>query len=162
MPSTPQEFGHVDVPAHWPTNPGLAAWVGSQRRRWRGRQGAPLTPSQLGRLEACGFSFEAQQGAWERRYAELRDLARQRGGSLGGAPLPAGTLRAWAGAQLQQWRLGKLAPERCVPGYAAGRVLGCLLGCACAGWQHAGLSIPSRGDAVLRMCAEPSCYGLWA
>jgi hypothetical protein len=54
-----QAHGHVDVPFQWSQNPGLAGWVVSQRARWRGDQGAPLTASQLNRLTNCGCAAAA-------------------------------------------------------------------------------------------------------
>ncbi|PRW59961.1 DEAD DEAH box helicase [Chlorella sorokiniana] len=111
-----EELGHADVPARWPPNPALAAWVEAQRRRWRGTQGAPLTAPQHSRLLSCGFQFELQQRgdeAWEARYTQLLQLQQQRGGSLGDKRVPAaGGLRQWATAQRQLWRQGALPPER--------------------------------------------------
>lgn len=49
-----RESGHVNVPTQWPPNQGLANWVVVQRQRWRGAQGAALTPTQQSRLQACG------------------------------------------------------------------------------------------------------------
>ena len=67
LPATSlQEHGHANVPARWPPNPTLAAWVEAQRRRWRGTQGAPLTATQHSRLISCGCVLGLPRGC-ERR-----------------------------------------------------------------------------------------------
>ncbi|PSC68349.1 ammonium transporter [Micractinium conductrix] len=108
-----QEFGHADVPAHWPPNQGLANWAMTQRQRWLGGLGTPPTPLQQSRLLGCGFRVQPLHDKWAQRYVQLCQLRQQRGGDLLSAPLPAqGGLAAWLSFQQWQWRAGRLSPER--------------------------------------------------
>mmetsp|Transcript_58038 Transcript_58038/g.184427 ORF Transcript_58038/g.184427 Transcript_58038/m.184427 type:complete len:517 (+) Transcript_58038:730-2280(+) len=65
-----EEFGHLNVPAQWPSNPALGEWTRCQRSM---RQQGSLSPDREARLATAGFSWEIQprRSPWEKRFDEL-------------------------------------------------------------------------------------------
>lgn len=87
------------------------------------------------------FQFEPLRDGWELRYAQLCELRLQHPDDLLALPLPQ-QLASWVTFQRQQWRRGRLAPER----WALQRHSGGLH-CSCCG-----ASQPSQQRAALPVC----------
>lgn len=59
--------GHCSVPMKYPSNPGLARWVHTQRMR---RRNGKMSAGRARQLEKLGFIFEGRS-QWEQRFLEL-------------------------------------------------------------------------------------------
>ena len=59
--------GHCSVPMKFPSNPGLARWVHTQRMR---RRMGKMSAGRARQLEKLGFVFEGRS-QWEQRFLEL-------------------------------------------------------------------------------------------
>jgi hypothetical protein len=88
-------FGHSNVPARWSENKALAAWVATQRQKYRAQQedasdddddadtatwaakkyyGKELTQRHIQLLESVGFCWDPHRDHWWMMYDELRDF----------------------------------------------------------------------------------------
>lgn len=134
------EHNHTNVPALYPDNPALAAWVTSQRQKYKTFQSHASSRSssrerreewqhQVQLLEAIGFAWQPQQAAWWRRYQELRLFYQQHGhADLTVTNAPSEELLRWYKHQRRLCREYSLAVqiegEECasVPGLDAKRL----------------------------------------
>jgi REP element-mobilizing transposase RayT len=68
-------LGHCHVPARYPANRQLGAWVNKQRVQKSKYDADPaasqLTVERVAKLDALGFAWDAQAAAWEKKLAEL-------------------------------------------------------------------------------------------
>jgi hypothetical protein len=90
-------FGHSNVPARWSENTALAAWVATQRQKYRAQQddattdtdnttatwavkkyyGKELTQRHIQLLESIGFCWDPHRDHWWMMYEELKDFWQQ-------------------------------------------------------------------------------------
>jgi hypothetical protein len=75
--------GHSNVPARWSENPALAAWVATQRQKFRSQQeedtaipkkyyGKELTQRHIQLLESIGFCWDPHHDNWWVYYDDLK------------------------------------------------------------------------------------------
>jgi hypothetical protein len=77
--------GHSNVPARWSANPKLAAWVATQRQKYRSQQeqeddtastkkyyGKELTQRHIQLLESIGFCWDPHHDIWWMMYDDLK------------------------------------------------------------------------------------------
>ena len=103
-------FGNCNVPAVWPENPRLAAWMHTQRTC---RRLNSLTQDRLERLDQIGFSWTPAEEAWESKFAALVEYRRVHGDCL--VPtLSKGHARLsnWVRGMRTYRKQGKLSQER--------------------------------------------------
>jgi hypothetical protein len=93
-----KHFGHSNVPARWSENTALAAWVATQRQKYRAQQdaaadtdadadtatwatkkyyGKELTQRHIQLLESVGFCWDPHRNHWWIMYKELKDFWQQ-------------------------------------------------------------------------------------
>lgn len=71
-----KQYGHCDVPARYPPNTALGAWVAHQRvmkqQAERSKQSPPaMTLKRIQMLDAIGFIWDSYQATWEKMFREL-------------------------------------------------------------------------------------------
>lgn len=120
-----EQFGNANVPARWPGNPRLAAWVANQRHMQRKGK---LDPDRVAALAALGFDFSSglvqTEDEVERRIEMLQRFRAERGKSTGIPPKADrnkeyAALAAWvqrmrrmhAGGELPKWIADRLLKE---------------------------------------------------
>ena len=105
------QHGSADVPNQWPEDPKLAAWVSSQRQKYKKDE---LTPQQIELLEALDFSWSLRErGTWEDRLAELVEFKSQHGHFDVPTNYPsAPKLRQFIASTHYQYRTGSLHTDR--------------------------------------------------
>jgi hypothetical protein len=77
-----QANGHCEVQHDFPYNQTLAHWVKRQRYQYKRKssgQHSTLTEDRQLDLEAIGFVWDAQMGAWAERFAALKAFREQYG-----------------------------------------------------------------------------------
>jgi hypothetical protein len=94
-----KRFGHSNVPARWSENTALAAWVATQRQKYRAQQedattdtgtdndtvtwatkkyyGKELTQRHVQFLESVDFCWDPHRDHWWMMYEELKDFWQQ-------------------------------------------------------------------------------------
>jgi hypothetical protein len=94
-----ERFGHSNVPARWSENTALAAWVATQRQKYRAQQedattdtgtdndtvtwatkkyyGKELTQRHIQFLESVDFCWDPHRDHWWMMYEELKDFWQQ-------------------------------------------------------------------------------------
>lgn len=106
-----EQHGTADVPNQWPEDSKLAAWVSSQRQKYKKNE---LSAQQIELLEALGFSWSLRErGTWEDRLAELAEFQRLHGHfDVPTNYPPAPKLRQFIASTQYQYRTGSLDLDR--------------------------------------------------
>ena len=103
--------GDCNVPARWPENSRLAAWVDVQRRF---KKTGKLNRERIRRLEEIGFAWDPFEAYWEQMFARLVDFKRQKGDcNVPHAAQDYSELSGWVDRQRQARKKGSLEHERC-------------------------------------------------
>jgi hypothetical protein len=77
-----KKHGHCRVPHNWKADPSLALWIKRQRIQFKRHQDGKTSSMTYERqkvLEKVGFSWHSHHGAWEDRWAELREFKQRHG-----------------------------------------------------------------------------------
>lgn len=76
------QYGHCNVPYHWPDNKPLSQWVKRQRHQHKLKKESKhsnLTDDRELLLERLGFVWDSRASNWEERYHQLRAYKVQNG-----------------------------------------------------------------------------------
>ncbi|HIJ83335.1 MAG TPA: hypothetical protein HPQ00_03925, partial [Magnetococcales bacterium] len=103
-----EQWGHGEVPADFPDNPSLAAWVDAQRKAYA-RGG--LTAEQMTRLDQLGFVWDPKKAAWDHMFAALGVFHARHGHCRVEHPYPEdGSLSQWVLKQRRDHQQQRLEP----------------------------------------------------
>lgn len=104
------QYGHTQVPRHYPPDPGLGLWVADQRKQLRDDGLSKVQAEELARL---GFSSHARKVPVNRWHAMYRSLVeycnRHCGGKIPRQMQLPEELHRWLFWQRRKYRQGKLA-----------------------------------------------------
>eukprot|EP00591_Stephanopyxis_turris_P002410 CAMPEP_0195513210 /NCGR_PEP_ID=MMETSP0794_2-20130614/4917_1 /TAXON_ID=515487 /ORGANISM="Stephanopyxis turris, Strain CCMP 815" /LENGTH=623 /DNA_ID=CAMNT_0040641161 /DNA_START=70 /DNA_END=1938 /DNA_ORIENTATION=- len=107
-----QYFGNCEVPKNFAMNKDLAKWVLHQREEYKLKeegQKSSLTDERINKLSKLGFSFTAEQVAWNEMFAKLLAYKEQ----YGDVDIPSShaaklsSLSQWIDRQRTQYKLKK-------------------------------------------------------
>ncbi len=105
-----QLHGHCKVPADWPQNPQLAAWVAAQRQAWKKNR---LDAEHRLRLDALGFVWDLEAAHWQGMFDALARFRQLHGHCKVPDPWPQQPpLATWVTGQRREWKKGRLDPDR--------------------------------------------------
>ena len=102
--------GDCHVPANWPEDKELANWVTRQRTL---KKAGNLADTQVERLSAIGFAWDALELHWEEFFTRLANYSAANGHTDVPAVWPEDReLATWVGTQRKAFKSGKLTPVR--------------------------------------------------
>jgi superfamily II DNA or RNA helicase len=105
-----QRYGDCDVPAKWPENEDLGAWVGRQRTSKKSGQ---MSADRVRRLEGVGLVWEPHWDAWEQMFRALSAYKNTHEDcNVPDKWAENSELARWVGKQRQLKRKGKLSKDR--------------------------------------------------
>jgi hypothetical protein len=77
-----EQFGDCVVPRGYPDNPRLASWVAEQRKQYKlmiDGKGSSITPERVAKLNEIGFTWNAQEAAWDKHLTDLKKFKAKEG-----------------------------------------------------------------------------------
>lgn len=105
-----EETGDCNVPARWPDDPQLGAWVPNQRIAYRHDK---LSSERIQRLEEIGLVWDRNEARWEENFKKLLVYREEKGDCNVPRPWPDDPpLARWVNYQRNAYRHDKLSSER--------------------------------------------------